>query len=242
MEDQRLLALEHIRAQLVGPAEGADEQIRGKPFHRYMCGILFPHDMDINALGESDEPDVTSSSVEEEVADPALGLAYADLPSSMGISFFTAGAEELHCLPTAARYFVAKDDKTKETVWNREDLINPAELPVRAKIPAGGAHDIKRVDVFGGLAQVHFVFRPRGNGHLVTVTLINAQQSDGSSMYEHEQVEAMLFQCGFEVRSIGGSIGEYPHVQNLVQHRVKSYPVFLSFWMFENAQHSIKFS
>jgi hypothetical protein len=67
-----------------------------------------------------------------------------------------------------------------------------------------------------GLARFTAVFRARGDGHLVTISLVNKQPSVTGG--PGKQIAAMLFQCRFDVRAQDGDIGEYPTVTRYSQH------------------------
>lgn len=217
MELFRQRVIDHLKAELVGPADSEHEVINGKPFHRYMCGILFPQDQNLEQLGESAGADGNSETVDDEVLDPSLGMAYADLPSSMGVSFFLSDCETLVCRPKAARY-IAVDPGDKETPWRRSALNAGGLEEVRINAPTTGQRSVEMRSVLQGWARMHAVFRPRQNGHLVTVSLVNAKKASGLSMYDAEQISAMLFQCSFEVECLDGHIGEYPQVADLARH------------------------
>lgn len=213
MRQLREDAVEYIRSQLFGPAEGIDETISGKPFWRYLCGILFPSDVDFDDLGESDEPDAEGIGSEMEIEDPSLGMAYQDLPSSLGISFFIKGTKSLECLVEAAVY-----ERVSSGKWSRKELAGPnSQLSVEFECPKVGKQDLSKEEIFDKRAEVRAIFRPREGGHLVTVALVNRQHSS-KKRSSVDQVTAMLFQCRFTVKVEGGAIGEYPTISNFARH------------------------
>ena len=79
--------LNRIKAELFGPAGAEDEAVVGRPYWRYLCGMLFPSSVASVDLGQDDEKDAQTVTTGDEQADPAVALAYDALPSSMGISF-----------------------------------------------------------------------------------------------------------------------------------------------------------
>ena len=101
--------LNRIRAELFGPAGGEEEAVVGRPYWRYLCGMLFPSSVASVDLEEDDEKDAQSVATGDEQTDPAIALAYDALPSSMGISFFVSGASVLLCRVQGARYAPGPD-------------------------------------------------------------------------------------------------------------------------------------
>ena len=236
VEVYRDQAVEFLRKQLIGPAESVEETVAGKPFWRYFSGMLFPADVDIQSLGESDEPDADTDSGETTFADPSLGMAYATAPSSMGISFYFSGTSELSVEVWGARYQNCSAPKAgdgdgegsvresggsgpqRSDNWKRfsyAEVDSPAT--VKIKVPHEEKRTIVTSEVFDGKAQISALFRPKESGYLVTVTLVNMQQSEGSR-YDVDQIERMLFQCGFRVKLSDGEIGSYPTVVRKSKH------------------------
>lgn len=221
--------IEKIRADLLGPAGGPTELISGRPTNRYLAGVLFPPEYDVGVSGEDDDGDGPLASRDEPV-DQGLARAYDMLPSSMGISFYLKGASQLDCRMTGARYrqmtadeLEALDQDKPETPRRQGEfwLRMPIEDLVRAKFscPAEGSGHKQHFKVMGGLARLTAVFRPRDDGHLVTVSLSNQQSADSENRSaSRAQIEASLFQCGFSVEVEDGEIGEYPTVDRFSQH------------------------
>ena len=65
-------------------------------------------------------------------------------------------------------------------------------------------------------ACINVLFRPRSQGYLVTVSLINVQEAKKNSSVA--QIEAMLFQCRFRVRLKDGEINAYPQLARYSKH------------------------
>jgi hypothetical protein len=214
VQEIRSTVVDQIRRQLFGPAGGDSEVVSGKPFWRYMSGILFPRDVDVDALGESDEPDADAvGDASEQAEDPAVGLSYKELPSSMGVSFFMREASRLVCHVEGAAY-----EPTEENgVWQRRSLGSAAS-PSSAVFepPRVGQRAWEQREVLEGRAAVSVLFRPREGGHLVTATLVNLQPAPQGGAAR--QTPAILFQCRFRVAIEGGSIGEYPTVKRYAKH------------------------
>lgn len=214
MIELRDQVLNRFRAELLGPAGSDDEAIVGRPYWRYLCGMLFPSSVASEDLEEDDEKDAQAVTTGDEQADPAIALAYDALPSSMGISFFVSGATVLSCGIQGARY--EPDPETTDR-WVRRPLgtsVSPTQVELRA--PKAGARGTQEQPIWGGRARVTAVFRPRANGHLVTVSLVNAQNAPGGG--PGRKIEQMLFQCQFTVHLPDGSIGEYPTIARYSRH------------------------
>lgn len=203
-----------LRSELFGPAGGTDETVTGRPYWRYVCGMLFPVELSADELDEDDEKDPQAMSSGDEQADPAIALAYDALPSSMGISFFLSKANTIVCEVEGARYVRDQEDREK---WQRK-VLSPADEPaiVRLKIPLSEKRGTAEEYIWNDAARVVAVYRPRGDGHLVTVSLVNAQEAVGGG--PGKQIEQMLFQCRFRVKVADGAIGEYPTVSRFSKH------------------------
>ena len=206
--------LNRIKAELFGPAGAEDEAVVGRPYWRYLCGMLFPSSVASVDLEEDDEKDAQAVPTGQEQADPAIALAYNALPSSMGISFFVSDADVLSCYVQGARY--QPDPETTDR-WVRRPLGTlESPTPVELSPPKPGTRDTQEQLIWEGRGRVTAVFRPRANGHLATVSLVNAQNAPGGG--PGRQIEQMLFQCQFTVCLSDGSIGEYPVISRYSRH------------------------
>lgn len=203
-----------LRRQLFGPAGAEDEVVAGKPYWRYLCGILFPYNVNTSTLNETEEPDADGEAGETGLEDPSVAMAYETLPSSMGISFYATGATAMEVAVGAARYEPIPERNQR---WQRVALSREGQGVVSVPFPAVGESGNAKRTLFSKRAKIHVVFRPRTAGHLVTVSLVNEQ--DATSRNMAAQIEAMLFQCRFEVTLNSGAIGEYPKVERLAHHQ-----------------------
>lgn len=214
MINYRDKVIERLRSELFGPAGQADETVTGRPYWRYLCGMLFPVDLPAADSDEDDEKDPQVVATGDEQADPALALAYDALPSSMGISLFVSGTDGLICDVEAARY--EADDNERDR-WHRRPLsLAGSPTTVHLKVPIAGQRGTAEELIWQNRARIAATFRPRGNGHLVTVSLVNAQPAVGGG--PGQQIPQMLFQCRFGVRTVSGSVGEYPSVTRYSRH------------------------
>lgn len=231
-----------IERDLVGPAEGEHEVVKGQIFNRYLSSMLFPANLSSGRLDQTDEPEVEATDDEQGGGDNSLSMAYEALPASMGISFFVKSAKRLTVFAEAGRYqsghanrgdksetanaevsedaFAAQEPIGSEEaeIWSRQPL-GSQEKPsvVSFDVPAVGKHLKTNSKTLDDYATIHAVFRPREDGHLVTVTMLNPQMVD-EGKHSKEYAEATLFQCRFRVVAEGGAIGEYPIVNRLSMH------------------------
>jgi Helicase conserved C-terminal domain len=206
MSEYREVLARRIRSELFGPAEGAREVIAGKPYARYLCGVLFPVNAEADVLNVSSEPDSTGPPQADEDPDPAVAKAYDALPSTMGISFFVEGGTGLRVECEGGRYLPHETVKNK---YMRHPLAS-ADAPtvVRFVMPATNHNAMQQEVIWDGLARVVAVFRPRRAGWLVTIGLVNASRANSDK--QSQEIDALLFQCRFTVHAEGGHIGEYP--------------------------------
>lgn len=231
---------EGIERDLVGPAGGETELVKGQIFNRYLCGMLFPANLPTSDLGESDDPEVHGTEDETKGSDNSLSMAYEALPASMGISFFVKGAKRLIVHAEAGRYtkFNARtgggsteeeeqaneessagDEERSSEAWVRHPLGSKHDPSTSAvEVPEVGRAGTSKQEIFEGRAQIHAHFRPRNDGHLVTVTLLNYQVAE-EGRHSEEYATATLFQCRFRVVVEDGAIGEYPTVDRFSMHR-----------------------
>ena len=168
---------ENIIRELLGPKDGPEEILNGKTFWRYMSGMLFPQGTETELFEESDEPDSASVGDESKLEDKSLEMAYECLPSSMGISFFVAGAEKLMCRIQAGIYTKYEDADSETEVsqnqdtnqpttnekdhksddgsekWKRNELSNFQDTPEEIPIPNKASEKLEIVSVLDGKAE-----------------------------------------------------------------------------------------
>lgn len=205
--------LHKLQAELFGPAGSPDEVVTGRPYWRYLCGMLFPNNLSPDKLGEEDEVEAAGAG-EDDQPDTSVSLAYEALPSSMGISFFVAGSKELSFDIEGARYELR--DKAKDE-WKRVEL-GSASVPtqVTVKVPGNRKRTTRQERIWQERAQISVLFRPIADGFLVTASLVNSQTATGSQV--GQQIDRMLFQCRFRVSVGSGRIGNFPVTRRFAQH------------------------
>lgn len=220
--------VEELERQLLGPAGGEEEMVRGRPFWRYLAGTLFPGEAE--SVREDAEGEAGSSSGDD--SDPAVSAAYDRLPSSMGISFLVQEARRLRVSVEAARYRPVdsaegadaseegpRDSRRNDPrdLWKRQPLgSRDRPLETYVNVPPPGQKSMEAVSVLSGAAELVAIFRPRGSGHLTTLTLINRTVPTGDT--SRDAIEASLFQCRFTVEPVDGVIVPYPRSESGHRH------------------------
>lgn len=211
-----------IRSQLVGPAEGECETIADPPNRRYLMGTLFP--VDRRPVDASADEDVLISESDSETDPPPAANVgekafHRDnpvesstrfLPSSLGITFYTA-AETLEVTVSAGRYMTQQEDEPaqvpnvtskRQRSWRRVPM--PDETMNLSSIN-------REENVFSGRGRVDVRWRRHTSGSIVTLTLCNTAETTSTS--PDKMWDEMLFQCAIHVTALDGEILEYPSLE-----------------------------
>ena len=201
--DSRALMLEYVARQLIGPWDGEDELLRERPQARYLTGILFPQEADAGA-----DPDLAAD-LEDEIADPSadddededpLALAQQQLPSSVGVSFMLPRWGSVLVEIHAARYESEGDE------WRRRAVPLVGESAITLVPPTDGARRTSEL-IYDGAASVETVWRPFGDGALITVALVNRRRITQGGKVD---VADCLFQVTLRCHPAESLIGRYP--------------------------------
>ncbi len=213
-----------MRDDLVGPLGGEHEELHLPPVDQYLLGLLAPrlsHEPAAAPSAEGDSVEDDSAAADELPEDElATGGVTADtgeegavedrpaavdqlIPSSFGLTF----ALEADCtsLIVDARWGAYQRGTSEEKldrdgrsarVWKRRPCGGEQPVP----IPAHGVIDAYRPDFEESEVLVRGLVRVRGAHRLVTLFLVNAQQSDGG-----RSVERWLTQASLSVRAADGA-------------------------------------
>jgi hypothetical protein len=195
MPSARDQLLHHLVRDLIGPQNGAHEEIKAWPSDQYITGILYPSD-----LGANPEDDDDHDGVDDDEGSPG-GVVPAGMtrrPSVMGISFAVEGASpRIRITARGARYAAqgADDESKPPASWIRRpvDLSPPTPITVKAGLQSI-ATTLDAVWWVRGLL--------RDGQWQVTVALQNTAKP-GSGRRASE--ETHLFQVGFEVEAVDGA-------------------------------------
>ena len=200
--DSRALMMEYIARQLIGPWDGEEERLQERPQARYLTGILFPQEAEAGEdpdLTADIDDDAVGPSSDEGDEDP-LALAQQQLPSSVGVSFMLPRWGPVLVEVRAARYEPEGDD------WRRRAMPLAGDSAVTLVAPTDGTRRT-REKIYDGAASVEAVWRPFGDGALVTVVLVNRRRiAQGGKV----DVADCLFQVALRCRAAEGLVGRYP--------------------------------
>ena len=193
-----------MRSELIGPAAGPDELIDDPPERRYTLGTLFPIDAAQEQMLREDVDDNVVGSARDDVADDPIVLANQWMPSSVGVSFFVVGTNSIRVSAWAARYEAEKSESI--TKWRRVEIAS-ASSPVSSDLEWSMDNLTPEADTLDGRARLRCHARPLGEGHLVTVTLVNSQSQDRADRIDSAKC---LLQVGIACSPVDGAIAEYP--------------------------------
>ncbi len=221
----RKTLLTWLRKQLIGPAKG-QETLRGlTPLDRYPTGRLSPIVRAAEGLDpasvqddEAEEFDalVAETSALDETKSPKRRRRYVS-PSSVGFSFFAHGSNlQVFVSCRATRYkfhHVERDEKGQyvQAEYERVELGNADLHPFTAT----GRRTIWPDDSGGSLGGVDVLWRPYGDGWIITVSLYNNQElpEEGDpKALSRQRNETTLFEVELRCIVENGEVGSYPRV------------------------------
>lgn len=186
------------------------------PIDRYPCGAIYPILPGGEGIDPADAADdetvVGLDAQDNNSADPAVMRRYVP-PYSLGLSFFIKGEGiRFQVLWTAARYDLENaDGQFKKAEWKRFQLGGEGDV---CNVTCPGQGERQRFDLLDGRARLDVLWRPFGQGWIVTVTLSNAQHIDASNAKEfvEERTKATLFEASLRCVIDAGEVGVYPRV------------------------------
>ena len=209
----------YLESQLIGPAleESDDISFSDRPSERYLLGALFPIGAGKRDSERAEDNSRIGMSDEE---DNPLDLAYELRPSSIGLSFFVE-ADGIEVSLAASRYEI-KEQRGREKPKNVGDSNGGSESSppdrrswVRDELASQSNPEIHNISpkrpiverVLSSAARIFSVWRPMGDGYLVTVSLINLAESEKGGRFNAEDV---LHQVWLRCAACNGSISGYP--------------------------------
>ncbi len=185
--------VQYLRSQLIGPHGGPDEclELHDKPYEKYLMGAVFPIGAGVRIPDDENAGDTGAADDDD---DP-ISLAYQVRPASLGISFFTRAQSAVVTL-VGARY------EKVERGWQRKAFGTEA-APLRFQI--GKANPaVDPVQDIG--ARLTSVWRPHGDGWLVTVVLSNTLVAEDGRF----KADDILYQVGLKCTPEGLPVEAYP--------------------------------
>jgi hypothetical protein len=198
--DPRVAFLAWLRDQLIGPIGGPHELLNEPPTQRYLMGTLFPQATDADVALEDDEADEQGGEIGEEVADDRVTLHNEHMPSAVGLSFVTGPTTAISVEIAGARYVKGTEG------WTRVPFGAAGTVAEKLAKPEGARRAARRI--LDGAAELYSVWRPHGDGHLVTVALINTARQEDKT--KPPDPASCLFQVGLSCRPSEGSVLRYP--------------------------------
>lgn len=193
-------ALAHLRKAYLGPSDGDEEVLYGRPHLQYAIGMLFPPesttpDAEVSGQDEALRIGVVQGDLEEDGA--GVPLAEDWRPSSIAISFVTDSPSVI-CSVKGGTYQVVSDGGPQR--WRRIPFGFDQLQVSRGSLP----HQLL---ASGVSFQVGSRWRVFGGAYLVTVHVRLLTPSTGDDKLD---IEGMLFQIGLAVEpGPGGRLLEY---------------------------------
>lgn len=178
--------IEDLRRDLLGPA-GGDEVLEEAPLDRYVVGVLWPLD---DELQEEPEPDSAEPDTVDGTSDSPVAQSLMRYPSSMGLTFTVDSTlvHEVHFDISAARYepsedLVEPDDssprrrgRTRPATWRRK-LVRPDR--VTHSLATKGAVKLR---VAPGLELYVLTRNPRDGKVTVSAVARNVQTAEKNEL------------------------------------------------------------
>lgn len=222
LSEARSRIVDSLRREIIGPRNGINEVLSEEVNKVYTAGILYPQESSTDQILEEEEEDVVGAASDEVApdsiqtqADEPIVLANQRLPSSMGISFYLRSNPEIAIRLRAGRYIPISSaaensdlaGPRKNNEWQRKELADPEHDLWLHVAPEPGKKIVRR-KIFNGLARLDVIWRPGGEGWLVTVTVINVVKGHSRGIPKPEDCL-----CQVELRcraSANGYISAYP--------------------------------
>lgn len=188
-------ALDHLRAAYVGPSEGDEEVLYGRPHLQYAVGMLFPPETATPATEASGQDEALGTGVVQgDVEEDGAGVPLAEdwRPSSAAVSL-VVDSPSARCTVTGGTYELVSGEGPQR--WRRRPFgfyqleISKGALPLR--LTAGNVP-----------FEVGSRWRHYGDAYLVTVHVRLLTRSTGD---DKRDIELMLFQLGLVVNPADGA-------------------------------------
>ena len=248
-ENARNIFIRRLREDLIGPANGKDEEIYERPVDKYLTGILYPQDE--NMMEEESEKigAETDSDAQEKESEPEISISRPHKPATAGISFSLSSKKNPPSIKVIIECGVYspcwEDDEEKrydKKPNNKKTKILWKRIPVRKteilKITPGAKPEIKEIDLTEHkLSKIYLLVKSSKYKSVITVTLqaYNNNRFEPNAPY-YEKERATLFQfkmtalaqsgtkfCSRPVRNYVNDIDEDRKITALIYRKTKEY-------------------
>lgn len=208
-----------VRQQLTGEflanREEKDAVIHDHPTEVFPCGALYPVDrggVGIDPASKTNDIDVVKTDDASEDGSEDKSISRYSPPSSLGFSFYITGKDiQFQLLYHAVVYKQDSGDERRK-IYSREVLkedngVNAIDVTCPQK------YENQHYSVLKGKAKINVLWRPHGNGWLITVSLSNTEDikavKDGRDFLKLRS-ENTLFEAGLDCVIDSGVVGDYP--------------------------------
>jgi hypothetical protein len=206
-DDARAELLGYLEAELIGPVGGSEETVVDQPHRRYVSAVLYPQKTTTIEMTTEEEAEGPGGSAKDDTPDDPVTLSNSWMPSSAAISFFVSSSQ-ISCRPWGAAYEEIEPRKK----WQRVPLAEHDDKTGAVNLTTASPE----ATVLHGRGVLVSKWRPLGDGHLVTVSLINTAVSEDPNKVDPC---LCLYQVGFECTPVDGEILEYPRVDALTRDK-----------------------
>ena len=213
-ENTRDIFIRRLREDLIGPANGRDEEVFEYPTDRYLTGILYPRNE--HMMGEDDEKlEVEAgAAIQEGKNGMEISVGKSYKPTTAGVSFSLQSEKNLPLVTATiecgmynpywvddedTRYTERPSSKKTKILWKRTDVSK--SIPLEIKL---GTHteDLTKY----GLSKICLFVKASEHKSIMTVTLqaYNSNRFEASTPY-YEKERCTLFQFKMKISAQKGT-------------------------------------
>jgi hypothetical protein len=190
-----------LRADLLGPRGGADEElVEGRPRDQYLVGVLAPRNTFMDVEAQDDAAREEDASDDDGDNDAETTNRNSLWPSSHGMTFSVRrDAQKLRLTVRFGSYervasdILFDDDGNPKRVWRRRQAANTWEPELRSGVYPRWAPSENHPEVY-----IELLVRDRADEWSITVFLVNAQSEPAKN-----KDAAWLFQPSIRVEGAG---------------------------------------
>lgn len=200
-----------------------DHLLATAPSKLFPTGLLYPlsdEELEVEPDDDGVEDDKQAQNTDVNREAKPVRRHGVSPPSSAGMSFFASSDIRLCVFPDAVRY---ENQNSGKHAWKRIPLTSTNEEQFWAVAPPV-EHEKKFEEYFfwGKRAKLTCLWRPFGQGWIVTVSLCNIQKISHNEKKNEQNIENeqnILFETGFRCEITNGEIYPYPRQDiSLMEH------------------------